>query len=49
MTRPTDPHGVILEGGQAMSARGVDASRTPRRPDELTPDQRSPDMTFAVT
>jgi hypothetical protein len=25
------------------------ASRTPERPDELTPDQGSPDMAFAVT
>jgi hypothetical protein len=24
-------------------------SRTPERPDELTPDQGSPDMAFAVT
>jgi len=25
------------------------ASRTPERPDELTPDQDPPDMAFAVT
>jgi hypothetical protein len=30
-----------------LCARAI--SHTPRRPDELTPDQGSPDMAFAVT